>query len=31
MPDEQEIISAIRILRRHLEAIRGRLASALED
>ena len=31
MPAEEEIISAIRILRRHLETIRGRLAAALED
>ncbi|MEI6641370.1 MAG: MerR family transcriptional regulator [Novosphingobium sp.] len=31
MPAEEEIISAIRILRRHLETIRGRLVAALED
>lgn len=31
MPAEDEIIAAIRILRRHLETIRGRLAGALED
>lgn len=31
MPAEEEIISAIRVLRRHLETIRGRLAGALED
>jgi hypothetical protein len=31
MPEEAEIISALRILRRHLEMIRGRLAVALED
>ena len=31
MPEEAEIISALRILRRHLEMIRGRLAGALED
>jgi DNA-binding transcriptional MerR regulator len=31
MPAEEEIISAIRILRRHLETIRVRLAAALED
>ena len=31
MPAEEEIISAIRTLRRHLETIRGRLAAALED
>lgn len=31
MPEEAEIISALRILRRHLESIRGRLATALED
>ncbi len=31
MPEEAEIISALRILRRHLETIRGRLATALED
>lgn len=31
MPEEAEIISALRILRRHLETIRGRLAAALED
>ncbi len=31
VPEEAEIISALRILRRHLEMIRGRLAVALED
>ena len=31
MPAEEEIIAAIRILRRHLETIRGRLVAALED
>ena len=31
MPEEAEIIAALRILRRHLESIRGRLATALED
>ncbi len=31
MPAEDEIISAIRVLRRHLESVRGRLAAALED
>lgn len=31
MPAEDEIIAAIRILRRHLETIRHRLAAALED
>jgi DNA-binding transcriptional MerR regulator len=31
MPEEAEIISALRILRRHLESIRGRLVGALED
>ena len=31
MPEEAEIIAAIRILRRHIEAIRHRLAGALED
>ncbi|WP_298191690.1 MerR family transcriptional regulator [Novosphingobium sp.] len=31
MPAEEEIISAIRILRRHLETIRHRLVAALED
>lgn len=31
MPAEDEIIAAIRILRRHLESVRGRLAGALED
>jgi DNA-binding transcriptional MerR regulator len=31
MPAEEEIISAIRILRRHLETIRGRLADSLEE
>lgn len=31
MPAEDEIIAAIRILRRHLETIRGRLAGALEE
>jgi DNA-binding transcriptional MerR regulator len=31
MPAEEEIITAIRILRRHLETIRGRLVAALED
>lgn len=31
MSAEDEIIAAIRILRRHLETIRGRLAAALED
>lgn len=31
MPAEDEIISALRVLRRHLETIRGRLAGALED
>jgi hypothetical protein len=31
MPEEAEIIAALRILRRHLEMIRGRLAMALED
>ena len=31
MPEEAEIISALRILRRHLETIRGRLVSALDD
>ncbi len=31
MPAEEEIIAAIRILRRHLETIRGRLADALEE
>lgn len=31
MPAEEEIIAALRILRRHLETIRGRLVAALED
>lgn len=31
LPAEDEIIAAIRILRRHLETIRGRLATALEE
>jgi DNA-binding transcriptional MerR regulator len=31
MPAEEEIIDAIRILRRHLETIRDRLAGALEE
>lgn len=31
MPDEEEIISALRVLRRHLETIRGGLAAALVD
>ncbi|WP_371328182.1 MerR family transcriptional regulator [Novosphingobium sp. NDB2Meth1] len=31
MPAEDEIIAAIRILRRHLESVRGRLAGALEE
>ena len=31
MPEEAEIIAAIRILRRHLETIRHRLAEALKD
>lgn len=31
MPVEDEIIAAIRILRRHLQTIRHRLADALED
>ncbi len=31
MPEQAEIISALRILRRHLETIRGKLAAALED
>ncbi len=31
MPEEAEIISAFRVLRRHLETIRGRLGAALED
>jgi DNA-binding transcriptional MerR regulator len=31
MPAEEEIVAAIRILRRHLETIRGRLVAALED
>ena len=31
MPEEAEIISALRILRRHLESISGRLVAALED
>ncbi len=31
MPVEDEINTAIRILRRHLESVRGRLADALED
>jgi DNA-binding transcriptional MerR regulator len=31
MPVEDEIIAAIRVLRRHLETIRGRLVAALED
>ena len=31
MPGEDEIIAALRILRRHLETIRGRLVAALED
>lgn len=31
VPVEDEIIAAIRILRRHLESVRGRLAVALED
>jgi len=31
MPAEEEIITAIRILRRHLETIRGKLAAALEE
>ncbi len=31
MPEEAEIIAALRILRRHLETIRGRLATALDD
>nr|WP_082698209.1 MerR family transcriptional regulator [Novosphingobium fuchskuhlense] len=31
MPAEDEIIAAIRILRRHLQTIRHRLADALED
>ncbi|MBX9883660.1 MAG: MerR family transcriptional regulator [Novosphingobium sp.] len=30
MPGEEEIISALRVLRRHLETIRGGLAAALE-
>ena len=31
MPEEDEIIAALRTLRRHLETIRVRLAAALED
>lgn len=31
MPAQDEIISAIRILRRHLETVRHRLVAALED
>ena len=31
MPAEDEIIAAIRILRRHLESVRHRLVAALED
>jgi DNA-binding transcriptional MerR regulator len=31
MPDEEEIISALRVLRRHIETIRGGLAAALVD
>lgn len=31
MPPEEEIISAIRVLRRHLETIRHRLVAALAD
>lgn len=31
MPAQDEIIAALRILRRHLETIRGRLAGALEE
>ncbi|WP_292930210.1 MerR family transcriptional regulator [Novosphingobium sp. PASSN1] len=31
MPEQAEIISALRILRRHLETIRGKLAAALDD
>lgn len=31
MPEEGEIISALRVLRRHLETIRHRLVAALED
>lgn len=31
MPAEEEIIAAIRILRRHLETVRQRLVAALED
>lgn len=31
MPEQAEIISALRILRRHLETIRGKLATALDD
>ena len=31
LPAEDEIIAAIRILRRHLESVRHRLVAALED
>lgn len=31
MPEEEEIIAAIRTLRRHLETVRHRLVAALED